>query len=82
MKATILPNEIAVVHTTRAEIGREFLTISVPNGWEDVKKLTKKVLTYDGRKFTFSAWDSDNLKCYFVRLLNETVAPSATIGNK
>ena len=67
MKATISPNEIAVVYSNRAEINREFLTIDVPNGWDDVAKLTKKVLRYDGKTFVFTGWNSDSLKCFFVR---------------
>ena len=65
--ATISKNEIAVVYSNRREINREYLTIDVPNGWDDVAKLTKKVLTYDGKKFVFTGWNSDDLKCYFVR---------------
>ena len=75
--ATISKNEIAVVYSDRPEINREFLTIDVPNGWDDVSKLTKKVLNYKGKKFVFTGWNSDSLKCYFVR--NENVA---TISNK
>ncbi len=82
MKATILPNEVPVVYSNRPEVGREYLTIDVPNGWDDVKKISKKVLTYDGRKFTFIGWNSDTLQCYFSRGLNETVAKVATISNK
>ena len=67
MKATVSQNEIAVVYSNRAEINREFLTIDVPNGWDDVAKLTKKVLRYDGKTFVFTGWNSDDLKCYFVR---------------
>lgn len=65
--ATISSNEIAVVYSNRREINREYLTIDVPNGWDDVSKITKKVLTYDGKKFVFTGWNSDTLKCYFVR---------------
>ena len=76
--ATISKNEVAVVYSDRrAELNREYLTIDVPNGWDDVAKLTKKVLTYGGKRFTFTGWNSDTLKCYFVR--NEEVA---TISNK
>jgi hypothetical protein len=75
--ATISNNEIAVVYNNRREINREYLTIDVPNGWDDVAKLTKKVLNYNGKKFTFTGWNSDTLKCYFVRT-NEI----ATISNK
>ena len=45
--------------------GRGWLYISVPNGWDDVKKICKKVLTYDGRKFMFSGWNSDRNDCFF-----------------
>lgn len=76
--ATISKNEVAVVYSDRrAELNREYLTLDVPNGWDDVKKLTKKVLRYDGKAFVFTGWNSDSLKCYFVRT-NEF----ATIGNK
>jgi len=70
MKATILPNEISVAHSVRRETGREFLTIDCPNGWDDVKKLTKKVLMFDDRKFVFSGWNSDRNVCFFCRMLN------------
>lgn len=66
MKATIEPNEIAVEYAERPDVGRDFLAVDVPNGWDDVKKLTKKVLTFRGRKFTFCAWNSDTLKANFV----------------
>lgn len=69
MNAEVATDKIAVTHTVREDVGREFLTINVPNGWDDVKKLTNKVLTYDGRDFTFSGWNSDTYHCYFVRLL-------------
>ena len=82
MKATISPNEVSVVYSYRPDVQREFLTIDVPNGWDDVKKLTKKVLTYDGRKFTFTGWNSDDLKCYFARSLCDSSSVTATIGNK
>lgn len=68
MNATISKNEIAVVYSARD--GREYLTVDVPNGWDDVKKLTKKVLTYGGSKFVFTGWNSDTLKCYFVGTKN------------
>ena len=66
MNATISKNEIAVVYSHRQDVGREYLTIDVPNGWDDVAKLTKKVLRYDGKPFVFTGWNSDTLKCYFV----------------
>lgn len=70
MKAIILPNEIAVRHSVRPDVNLEFLTIDCPAGWDDVKKLTKKVLAFDGRKFTFCGWNSDRNECYFNRPLS------------
>jgi hypothetical protein len=68
--ATVNPNEIKVTHSVRPDVNREFLTIDCPNGWDDVKKLTKKVLTFEGRKFTFASWNSDYNYASFVRLLD------------
>lgn len=70
MTATISPNEISVQHCVREDVGREFLTFDIPNGWDDVKRICKKVLTYDGRKFVFSCWNSDTMKCHFYRMLD------------
>jgi len=65
MNATIEKNQIPVVPTVRMDDGSHWLTIDIPNGWDDVKKLTKKVLSFEGRRYTFSAWNSDTLRCYF-----------------
>jgi hypothetical protein len=70
MIATIANNEIAVEHNVRKDVNREFLTFPIENGWDDVKKVHKKVLVFEGRKFTFSAWNSDRNECYFFRPLN------------
>ncbi len=59
-----------VGYTKRPDIGREFITFDV-TGWDEVKKLTKKVLTFDGRDFIFSAWNSDRNEIYFYRPLNQ-----------
>jgi len=74
--ASIASNKIAVTHTVRPDVDREFLTINVPNGWDDCKKLTNKVLTYEGRDFSWSGWNSDVNQAYFVRFINgpESVA--------
>lgn len=82
MKATTSQNEIPVEYSNRPDVGFEYLIINVPEGWDDVKRLTKKVLTYDGRKFTFSGWNSDTLKCYFSRRLFNIVPPVASISSK
>lgn len=64
--ATVSPTEIPVRFDSRPDVGRDFLTFDIPNGWDDVKKVCKKVLVYDGRKFTFSCWNSDRMECVFV----------------
>lgn len=66
MNAAVLANEVPVKYDERPEVNRDFLTIDVPNGWNDVKRISKKVLLFDRRRFTFSGWNSDSLKCYFV----------------
>ena len=64
MKATLLQNEISVTHSVRGD--REYLKFSI-TGWDEVEKLTKKILSYDGKKFKFSCWNSDDLYCVFIR---------------
>ena len=70
MLITIDTEETKVVHSIRPDVNREFLSLSVPNGWDDVKKICKRVLTYDGRKFIFSGWNSDRNECFFYRMLD------------
>jgi hypothetical protein len=79
MNATISENEIPVVHNIRLDIGREFLSVKVPNGWDDVKKISKKVLTYNSGKYTFCGWNSDTLECYFFKPIDRD-AMIATVG--
>jgi hypothetical protein len=70
MDASILENKISVRHSIRPDVGREFITFDIPNGWDDVKKICKKVLLYDGKEFIFSAWNSDRNECFFYRMLD------------
>ena len=81
MNATIMPNEVRVRHAVREDVGLEFLTIDVPNGWDDVKKICKKVLLFDGRKFTFSGWNSDRNECFFNRPIGRD-PQTATVCHK
>jgi hypothetical protein len=67
MNATIAPNEISVTYTLLDD--REFLKFPI-TGWDDVKKVCKKVLLYDNRKFIFSCWNSDYNYCVFYRMLD------------
>jgi hypothetical protein len=64
--ATVSPL-VPVAYSYRPDMGLEFLTLDVPNGWDDVKKLTNKTLSFHDKTFTFSGWNSDSLKCYFSR---------------
>ena len=70
MNAKISPDEFPVIHRVHPDIGLEYIQFDVPNGWDDVKKVCKKALVYDGRKFGFSCWDSDKLICLFRRPLD------------
>jgi len=72
MTATVSPTEFQVEHSIREDVNREFLKFSI-SGWDEVKKLTKKVLIYEERKFVFSCWNSDENYCVFYRLLDRPV---------
>ena len=67
MNASFATNKIAVRHNMRRDVNREFLTFYVPNGWDDVKKLTNKVITFENKDFAFTGWNSDTNKAYFKR---------------
>jgi hypothetical protein len=71
---TINPKEIKADYRVSTD-GRGWLYIEVPNGWDDVKKISKKVLTYEGRKFLFSGWNSDRNDCFF----KEELVGSSTV---
>ena len=65
MTAKLEPTLIPITPITRADDGSHWLQISIPNGWDDVKKICKKVLSYEGRTYTFMSWNSDTLLCHF-----------------
>jgi hypothetical protein len=65
MTATILDKHVPVRHNVRKDVGREYLMLDVPEGWDDVKKICKKVLEFNGKKFTFTGWNSDRNECFF-----------------
>lgn len=78
MKATIVPDEIAIQYSLRPDVQREFLSFSI-SGWDEVKKLVKKVLLYDGRKFVFSCWNSDRMEIIFYRMLDNSTETAKLI---
>ena len=79
MTASILKNEIEVRHSIRPEVGREFITFDIPNGWDDVKKICKKILIYDNKKFAFSCWNSDHNYCVFFKPISEEIKTASFI---
>lgn len=80
MTATVNPLEIAVSHSIRPDVNREFLAISCPRGWEDVEKIKNRVLTLDGKQFTYTGWNSDRNEAFFARPLHTYSLQIATIG--
>lgn len=79
MKAIICPSEIEVRHSILPDVGREFITFDIPNGWDDVKKIHKKILIYDNKKFSFSCWNSDSNYCVFFKPINEEIKTASFI---
>jgi hypothetical protein len=77
--ATVNANEIPVTHTIFEN--KEFLKFSI-TGWDEVKRLTKKVLIFEGRRFTFSCWNSDDMYCIFSRPTTGAEPTVATIARK
>lgn len=73
MTATIAKNEIEVRHSIRPDIGKEFITFDIPNGWDDVQKICKKILIFENKKFSFSCWNSDSNYCVFSKLIGDEI---------
>jgi hypothetical protein len=51
--------------TATSRDGSKWLTISVPQGWEDCQKICRKVLEYAGEHYTFTGWNSDRNEAFF-----------------
>lgn len=62
--AEIQTNKISILSNCFVD-NVSYIEISVPNGWDDVKKICKKVLRFSGRDHGFSAWNSDKNIAYF-----------------
>lgn len=63
-QTTILPIENIAVRVT-GEGADKWLTFDVPNDWDDVKRVCKRVLHYRGETYTFRGWNSDRHECFF-----------------
>ncbi len=77
MNAVIQKNLVPVRHSVRPDVNREFLTVACPNGWDDVKKICRKVLSFEGKNFTFTGWNSDRNEAFFACGLDS--APSVAV---
>ncbi len=72
MNATIEKDLIPIQRVIRGNEsgsgdGRSWLEIAIPNGWDDCKHLTNKVLSHNGEKFVWRSWNSDRNVCYFIQ---------------
>ncbi len=61
--ASIANNLIEV--TPSNDDGEKRLTVSISNGWDDCKKICKKILQFEGNNYAFIGWNSDTNKVFF-----------------
>ena len=61
---------LPVVYTVRPEINREFLRFDLPNGSNDLNKISKKILSFKGKDFSFAGWNSEEMTCCFSRVMD------------
>ena len=73
--ATVEPIEgVEVIAAHRADDNTYWLTVECPQGWADVKKLTKKILRFEGRIYRWRSWNSDRNVSNFLSCPAESVA--------
>lgn len=60
--AEISKNQIAVIPS---ESRPDYLTVSCPAGWDDVKKISRKILVFRGQNYAFTGWNSDRNEAYY-----------------
>lgn len=65
--ANLSKQSFAVIHQARPEIGCEFLIVDVASGWDDVRKFVGRALSFEGRDFAYTGWNSDKNQAYFRR---------------
>ena len=78
--ATVSPAQFEVRHTVCDDV--EFLAFDIPNGWDDVAPICKKLLEFEGRLFAFSCWNSDRNTCHFRRALDGSFPKVATFKRR
>lgn len=64
MNATVIPNEIPIHRHSTDEQGVGWLEIQIED-WDDVKRTNRKVLEFEGRRYTWSCWNSDRMVSVF-----------------
>jgi len=82
MNATVIPNEIPILRHHTDKDGTGWLYIKIEDqdgdgGWTDVKRNYRKVLEFEGRKYTWSCWNSDDMYSVF-----KTGQPIARISRR
>ena len=60
----IATNKVTVTKPVSIE-GDLYIEVAVPNGWDDVKKLTNKVIEVNQIDFCYTGWNSDRNIAYF-----------------
>jgi hypothetical protein len=67
VKVTSNPNEITARFSRRHDVDRCFLCIDIDpeNPYGEIKRMSRKVLNYEGHKFVFAGWNSDRNEAYF-----------------
>lgn len=63
--AAVVPDAVPILSATADCASAHWLTIPVPNGWDDVKTWAGRVLEYAGRRYAYSGWNSDRNVAYF-----------------
>lgn len=63
-EARISTSKVTVTKPVSIE-GDLYIEVSVPNGWDDVKKLTNKVIEVNQLDFSYTGWNSDRNIAYF-----------------
>ena len=63
-EARIATNKVTVTKPISIE-GDLYIEVTVPNGWDDVKKLVNKVIEVNNIDFCYTGWNSDrNIACF------------------
>lgn len=57
-------NKVTVTKPVSIE-GDLYIEVSVPNGWDDVKNLSNKVIEVNSLDFCYTGWNSDRNIAYF-----------------